>query len=160
MPCAATRGISGSRKGCTETETGTRVQCAQRTALDTRGSRYEAHRLSAHGAQPTIHSAQFMICSSRLTGANDSDTHHRKSRKKGSRARAPLNVCIKVRQLMFRRSGSWSGEAASMSICNLTMLMAVAAASSPLLPWRPPQRSSACCMSLTVSTPNAIGIFH
>ena len=35
---------------------------------------------------------------------------------------------------MFRRSGSWSGEAASMSICNLTMLMAVAAASSPLLP--------------------------
>ena len=63
-------------------------------------------------------------------------------------------------QLMLRRSGSWSGEAASMSICSLTMLMAVAAASSPLLPRRPPQRSSACCMSLTVSTPKAMGMFH
>ncbi len=64
------------------------------------------------------------------------------------------------RQLMLRRSGSWLGEAASMSIWSFTIWMAAAAASSPLLPRRPPQRSSACCMSLTVSTPKAMGMFH
>ena len=63
-------------------------------------------------------------------------------------------------QLMLRRSGSFSGDAASMSICNFTMLMAAAAASSPLLPRRPPQRSSACCMSFTVKTPKEMGMFH
>ena len=65
-----------------------------------------------------------------------------------------------LRQLMLRRSGSWLGEAASMSIWSFTIWMAAAAASSPLLPRRPPQRSSACCMSLTVSTPKAMGMFH
>ena len=43
-------------------------------------------------------------------------------------------ICIAADQLIFRRSGSWSGEAASISICSLTILTAVAAASSPLLP--------------------------
>ena len=47
-------------------------------------------------------------------------------------------------QLIFRRSGSWSGEAASISICSFTISMAAAAASSPLLPRRPPARSRAC----------------
>ena len=47
-------------------------------------------------------------------------------------------------QLIFRRSGSWSGEAASISICSFTISIAAAAASSPLLPRRPPARSRAC----------------
>ncbi len=48
----------------------------------------------------------------------------------------------------------------SISFWSLTMLMAVTAASSPLLPCSPPARARACSMVSVVRTPKAMGIFH
>ena len=74
-------------------------------------------------------------------------------------AHMPLAVSIVVACIVGCICGhSFSDMLAGMvDRLNATMVSAVVAASTPLWPAGPPQRSSACCSSSTVSTPKITG---